>query len=673
MYPCFLRGVLGLFLFACLQAAALADLRDIDAAMDPDPGADPCADFYTYACGGWLAANQSGLSDHPYLYRAFDAAEADIRARLQIIFEAAKALAQTDPVMKRISGLYEACLDETQIEADGLAALQPILADIDAITGIDGFLAVAGELTRLGAPTLLSPDVAPDVFTSLQQASYVVFAYAGEPGYPDGDIYLGKDKFNKARREVLKAYIGQVLSQFGFDPNQAGSVLAIDQAVTKYSSDFGKPNRIIRIQDSDLPKLPRTFNWKTYTDRLGANGWPLIIDYGYLQAIAKTLSRYPLVTLKAYLHWRLATAYQHYLPSGFRTQQPISGIPRGAATRAEVCVDETSYLLGDVVGARLIDSDGTAGVLSGVEHMYDQIKTAMSVDSQTSTWMTNTLSKEAFQEKLNALRPFFGYPEGWPNGTADDADITGFLGKALAITRTAADSRYARVNTVVDRLAWNSDMSVQTVNAFNNLWTNQIYMLAGLLRAPFFDTGYPLSVNYGGLGYVLGHELVHGFASVGRNFDETGHYDGKGWLAPADVARFKSRSQCFIAQYGKYSGATGTRVNGKQTLEENLADNGGLHLAYEAFKADLAVSQTPQETVRGLTDKQMFFVAFVQKHCELATPQAAYYRFSRTFRRYPPGKYRALGSLLNSPDFVEAFPQCVPKTPMNPLKKCSLW
>ncbi|NJD06771.1 MAG: hypothetical protein FIA97_09785 [Methylococcaceae bacterium] len=639
----------------------------VAAAMDPS--VDPCQDFYSYACGGWI--NHQPLPDYrSYLVRGPDAASDDVRAKLYLLLQSAAEAPGLDADRQRIGSFFGACMDETQAEQDGLTGLQPLLTKIDQIANRGDFLQVAGELTRAGAPTLIFPFVAPDIRSFPTQ--YIVFAYAGQPGYPDGDVYLRHDPLNKTSRAALNGYIAKVLGQFGeVKPlARARDVLRIEKTVVRFDPSYGMGGRLALVPSSSFARLPLALPWNRYLDGLGLKAEAtVVVDRSYLQTLDPLLAKMPLNSLKAYLRWQAVAKFLEYLPKAFHPDNPISGIAVGDLPRWQSCVDATSYLLGDAVGKMLVDSEATSAQIPLAQELLDGARNALAAEATSLPFLANAASRSAVQQKLDGLVTHLGYPDSWPISAGSDTAETSYLGKVAAAGTDITNRRLAMINQAVQRTQWNANTGVQTVNAYNNIWTNEIYLFAGMLRPPFMDTGYPLAMNYAALGTVVAHELVHGFDANGRNFGANGNLDPL--LSGADNRRYDARAQCFVKQYSRFSGGAGTKVNGKKTLNENLADNGGLHLAYQAFKTALTTAHV-QPTIANLTPQQLFFTAYAQMYCEASTPESARYRYSRTWNRYAPWKYRAIAPLMNSTDFSEAF-NCPASSAMNPGKKCSLW
>jgi endothelin-converting enzyme/putative endopeptidase len=635
-----------------------------------DPSVDPCQDFYTYACGGWLSNNQTLPDDRSHLVRGPDTASDEVRGKLYILMQAAAEAPGLDADQQRVGSLFSACMNEVGIEQDGLAALNPILTKIDQIANHGDFLRMAGELTRLGAPTLISPLIGPDIRSYPNQ--YIVFAYAGQPGYPDGDVYRRHDRDNTFRRRALNDYVVKALGLLGDGkPAQhARDILRIEKTVARFDPGYGHTGRMILIPAGFVPRLPLSLQWQQYLQGVGlGNDGLIVVDKTYLQSVTALLAKLPIESLKAYLRWQLVASFHDLLPKAFQPDGSISGVVVAEPERWKTCVDATSELLGDVVGKMLVESEGAGEQVPLAEDLLEGVRQAFAAQEASLPFLATTSSRTAVQRKLDALVAHVGFPETWTIFAGSDTAETTFLGKAMALAKDVSDRNTARVGRNVERSPWDSPMGVQTVNAYNNIWTNEMYMFAGMLRRPFMDNGYPLAMTYGGLGVILAHELVHGFDANGRYFGPNGSFELL--LTPGDNRRYNARAQCFVKQYSQYSGAEGTRVNGKKTLSENLSDNGGVHLAYQAFKNALITAPT-QPQIANLTPEQLFFTAYAQMYCEASTPESARYRYSRTWNRYAPWRYRAIAPLVNSPDFAEAF-QCPADSPMNPEKKCALW
>jgi predicted metalloendopeptidase len=631
-----------------------------------DPSTYPCQDFYAYACGGWIADKLPLLSTRSLYPRGFEMARQDVRAQLRLLFTTAEQTptANSDPDYAKLGNLYAGCKNLSQIESDGLTAFQSVLTAIAQVEDLNGFLRIAGEMTRMGAATLLSPMVIAD---NLQFPNrYLIQATAGDLGFPDSDVYRRNDRTSKQIRSNLKSYISQTLNQFGLGSEaNVGAILAIERLVAKYDQRFGIPGRQVRMATKNLWTMPLSINWQSFAQGFGVEDERLIaLDRDYLTAMTRVLLRQPRQALQAYLYWRLVTGYHDYLPSRFRDVGPFA---KPFQSRDDTCVDDVSDLMGDLAGKFLVAQDGSVDRAQAGNGILDAVKLALASEREQLSWLLDPISQLAVKTKLDAMVSFMGYPAIWPTGP--DLGVGSYLENAVIARRASLDRQLALAGQPTDRSQWFPYMSVQTINAFNYVGQNQMYALAGLVRAPFLDAGYPKAMNFAGLGYVLGHEVIHGFATHGRFIGPEG---GVGPLfEPADNRRFNGRAQCFTSQYSRFSGAPGTRVKGKLTLEENLADNGGLHLAYLAFK-DAVPDAAARRTFASMTDEQLFFVAYAQLHCEAISARSASYVYSRSWYNYAPPRFRTNGPLMNSPDFARAF-SCPSPSAMNPRKKCSLW
>jgi predicted metalloendopeptidase len=649
-----------------------------------DQTADPCSDFYTYACGGWLLDHAELQAGKSRLERGYDLAADDVRGKLYLLMQELAANPGTDPARQRIGELYGSCMDEAKIEADGLAGLASRLADIDSVTDRDRFLRVAGELTRAGVPTIFQPVVVANYVVVPAQSRYVLFTYAGDLGYPDGDVYRHSGRLNRALRGQLQSYIREVLDQLD-DPDartHAKQILAIESVVARYHPRYGKPGRLGAIVVSSLNQIPSVLNWGRYAEGLVAlPSWQLVMDRDYLNAIGRVLTKYPVATLKAYLQWRLISANRRHLARDFQGTVAATLGAVGVRPRWQECVDTTSELLPDDVGKLLIVSEGLdqAGDarMELVRTILGQVETTLGQRINEAGWLKDTASRTAVADKLQLAVALIGFPQPWSGETGWQFAEPSFLGKTLSAAGVLAMQQLSRVGQVIDRQRWMTGLGAQTVNARYNLTENQVYLLGGLMRPPFLDTVQPAAMNYAGVATVLAHEWVHGFGTSGRYFNGEGTLQnvyGPGrtlWSKASDKA-FNANSRCFVAQYAKHEGMLPkTRINGAKTLDENLADNGAVNLAFRTFQ-QVQATLPPQLPVGTLTPEQLFFVAYTQHFCEAGSADWLKYGYSRSWNRYAPAPLRAILPLRNSPEFAQAF-SCPAGSPMGGGGECLAW
>ncbi|MDD5034329.1 MAG: M13 family metallopeptidase [Methylococcaceae bacterium] len=638
-----------------------------------DEKADPCNDFYRYACGGWT--NSYTLpADEADATKGFTAARSDIQGKLLILLQDANTHPQGNPDRLQMGNYFASCMDQTGAEQEGINALKPYLQAIDKITDADGFLRMAGQLNTLGAAKLFSFSVAPDGFFGSNRNT--LYLDASEEGLSDGDIFLKNDKFSKELRKFRQNHVKTVLVQLGEAPvdaqRHAISILQIETTLARYGSTWGKSTGLARVHNPVyLSRIDSSMNWNAFFTGLGSNSiQDVIIDPGFLRELGKTLKRQSVANLKAYLRWGLINVFQSHLPENFRS-------PGGSRNyfglqdkpRWKTCVDDTSAQLGEMVGKALVESEQTDRIIPLATNLVSQVESGFSGLVDETGWLDEP-SRTNAKAKVSAITAQLGYPKNWADYSSLTLSSGHYLENVILAKQFAFRHLLERYGAPIDRNAWEPLEEPQVVNAYYYVLKNQFTILAGIMRQPFLSLDYPLAMNYGGLGSVIAHETIHGFDSNGRHFLANGNYGQL--LSTTSNKLYDERAQCLVKQYSSYPSVNGKKINGKTTLRENTADSDGLRLAYRAFEM-AAKSQSGQSLpVGSLTPEQLFFVSFAQHFCSVGQAKWQQYLYSRSWYRYPPYSYRVNGPVSNSPEFAQAF-QCRAGTKMNPAKKCQIW
>jgi|GEM_PF-5510335 len=649
-----------------------ADTPEETVAKAMDPSANPCKDFYRYACGGWMDSTPIP-SDKSEVVRSFDTAEDDVDNRLYALFqEAASRFPSGAAQQDQIGRFYKSCMDNNGIEERGITKLQPYLSLIDQVNTKDDFLRVAGQLQAIGVNRLFSPNIIPDYSNS---QFYTLRLDAGEPGFSDGDIYTRTDATSNALRKTGSAYMADILVLLGEPSKDAkrhvAQIIAIEKIISKYNPEFGHPKGVIGLNSIyELNNISPKLRWENFFAGLGNHVInDLFVSPDFLKALGKILSNTPTDTLKAYLRWSLISSYRQYLPKTYFRSISNELIYNLAELPSwKICTGQTSDLLGEPVGQLLIDNDGTKALAPIARTMIGQIKNSFQQSLPGISWL-DSFSLDATNSKINAITEQIGYPQIWSTYTNQNFDPTDFLGNVIKVRKYNFDQEMSLYNRQVNRNGWSLSAKPQTVNAFYYALKNQIHILGGLLRPPFINAKNPAPINYAAVGYVMSHEVMHGFGQGGHYFEDDGNYHNI-WTQKS-TKTYDSRSQCVTKQYSAYLAAPKVKVNGAETLEENLADVNGLKLAYLTFKSTVTNLPDYQIGDETLTPDQLFFIGYAQNFCAVSRPHVQAYISSRSWWSYAPARYRAIGPIVNRPEFANAF-NCAKGTPMNPAKKCSV-
>lgn len=636
-----------------------------------NPKADACGDFYEFACGGWMAATELP-ADKAIWGKSFSSIrDRNIELQRKTMEAAAANPAGGDADYARLGAMYGSCMDEAGAEANANAALAPWLAEIDTVKDLKGAMRVAGHLGVIGVPALVGGAIWPDF---KDPGINLIHLTQGGLALPDRDYYLGTDDASKALLTAYEAHIAQMLTLVGSKDGaaEAAKVLALEKAIAELSvprDQLRDPEKVYhKLDRKGLHKLTPKLGWDGY---LEASGVPKKADginvevpevYTKLEALlVKTDAK----TLKAYLRWQLVhSTAAHMGKAAYDSHfaffgQQLSG-QKTPEPRWKRCVSTTDTLLGEISGKSFVDQTFAGESKAKSLTMIQGIEAAFEAGLAGLSWMDDA-TRERAVGKMKKINNKIGYPDAWRDYSALTLGANTYTANVLAARGFEGLRNAVKVGQTVDRKEWL--MSPAMVNAYYDPSLNEMAFPAGILQAPFFSAAYPVAMNYGSIGMVMGHELTHGFDDSGRKFDG----DGKmvEWWAPEVGARFEERAACVEKQYAGYK-VGDLNVNGVLTLGENIADIGGYRAAYRAYKAAGAAPAN----VPGLTDDQLFFVAAAQSWCVKASPEIEKMRILSD--THSPPRFRVNGPLANLPEFAEAF-SCAQGTAMRPANACEVW
>ena len=662
MPPRPLLPLLGLVLAPWLAAtessppAPVAELRF--AVTDMDRTADPRRDFLRFAAGAWL--DRERIPDDQYRWTSFNALERANGEKIRLVLEAARADTTAAPNSPaRMAGLfYASALDTAAIEAAGLAPLADLLAMIDAADTTEALARAVGRLRRLGVGALGSPGVRPDARESDRNAFYLT---QGGLGLPNRDYYTEENMAEK--RAAYVVHVRRMLELLGAPAAeaQAGAetVLELETALARASK------RPVELRDpvsnyhrrtfAELEREAPAFPWHAWAEGLGVPALDAVVlnHPPYVAAMAAEFGARPAAQWRTYLRWQLVRAYAPYLPAAFEDESfrfnetVLRGTPQPEPRwrRAARAVDgEIGDTLGQLYVARYFPPEAKVRMTEMVGH----IRAAFAARLERLEWMTPETRARA-QAKFAAFRAKIGYPDKWKTYAGLVVARDSYAANIRRAREWETDDELAKLGRPVDPDEWG--MTPPTVNAYFSSTRNEIVFPAGILQPPFFDMAADDAVNFGAIACVIGLEITHGFEVKGRKFDARGYLAD--WWTEADAAAFQARADKLVAQYGGYEALPGKFVNGKLSLGENIADLGGVSVAYEALQRSLAAHGRP-EPIEGFTAEQRFFLSWAQLWGRtLYRPEA----LERQLVNGPhaPGNFRAVGPLVNLPEFFEAW------------------
>lgn len=640
-----------------------------------DRNADPCGDFYRFACGGWLDQVELPADENRWL-RSFSVIHERNRELLRGLIEDAAKNPAGDAQRQKVGDFYGACMDESAVEAAGLKPVEPWLAKIDAAADRNALFVLSGEIQRMQA----APFFDVEIFADLKDPNTVVAHFAqGGLGLPERDYYLSNDAEKKSLRAAYEKHVTRMLVLSGLPESdaakQAKAILAFETALAKVSRPIEAMRDVTklhhRLDASGLAQLVPKLPWRRFYSSFGQADLSAInvMTPEFFPALAKEIDRASVPTLKAYLRYHLLSATAGLLPDAVYQQsfdfhgRTLSG-QQEPQPRWKRCIGATEQAMGEAIGQLYVKERFAGNSKEIALDMIGGIADAFAASLPELAWM-DAATREAALVKKGTLAWKIGYPEEWRDYSKLAISRQSYFANAIAARSFEASRLLAQVGKPVDRKEWGMD--AQTVNASYNPLQNAFTYPAGILQPPFFHKDFPLAMNLGGMGFVMGHELTHGFDDQGSKFDSKGSMTE--WWTPASVKGFEERTACIDRQYSAYEIEPGVHVSGKLTLGENIADNGGLKQAWEVLQARQK-ERGDGPTVAGLTEDQLFFVAAAQVWCAEATKEVE--RLQVQTDPHSPSKFRVMGPMVNHPGFAGAF-ACAPGTPMNPPDKCEVW
>jgi len=642
-----------------------------------DLTADPCQDFYQYACGGWRTSHPMP-ADKARFGRFDELREYNLYLLRAILEESAKPGKHTANE-KKVGDFYAACMDEEAIDAKGIQPIEPWLDKVAAIRDKKQVLDVVAKMQASGLRPVFSFGSGPDLHNSSVNIAHVD---QGGLTLSDRDYYLKQDaKMVEVRGKYLE-HIQKMLVLAGETTEQATgdakTILALETKIADASMDRvarrDPKNRDHKMTVAELQKQAPEIDFPRYFKLVGATSFDSL-NVGnpeFFQKLSGMLASEPLDTWKTYLRWRVvkgaaALLSKPFVDENFAFQGKYLSGQKELEARWKRCTSMTDNSLGEALGPIYVAKAYPKEAQQRMDVLVAAIEESMGKDIQSLEWMSPE-TKKAADAKLNKVTNKIGYPTKWKDYSKVTIKRDDFVGNARAASIYEEKRDLAKLGKPVDRAEWG--MTPPTVNAYYNASENNINFPAGILQAPFFSAKVDESVNYGGIGVVIGHELTHGFDDQGRKYDGDGNLTN--WWGPTDGPEFEKRAGCVADEYSSFVSVKDDKgevhLNGKLTLGENTADNGGLKLAFMSMTKQ--AGDKIDAKIDGFTPAQRFFIGFAQVWCENVTPQRA--RELVLIDPHSPGKFRVIGTVQNSPEFPKAF-GCKPGDAMVPANACHVW
>jgi endothelin-converting enzyme/putative endopeptidase len=644
-----------------------------------DRTADPCEDLYKFACGNWnknnpIPADQSRWAVYSKM------ANENQRYLWGSLNKLAAGGAERSASQAKMGDYFAACMNEDAAETAGLAPLRPLLDRVDGLKDKKDLpaLIAALQLATGEGRFFFGFSSGQDFADSTR---LIAFAFAGGISLPERDYYLRTDAKSRKLREQYLAHVQQMFMALGESKadaqRSAKTVMETETTLAKASlrpEDRRDPYKIAHAFDAKgLQALTPHFDWAAYRQSIGVSAelnQYNVTEPGFFKALDQRIAGMTLPQIRTYLRWQLVSTHAPLLNKQLDALnfdffgKTLLGTP-AQKPRWKRCVQLIDAQMGEALGEEFVRENFSPELKEKTVQMTREIETAMGQSIDALGWMSDATKVRA-KEKLVSILNKVGYPDQWRDYGALQVSRSDFVGNVQRGNAFELKRQLAKIGKPLQRGEWN--MTPQTVNAYYDAQMNDINFPAAVLQPPLYDAKMDDAPNYGNTGGTIGHELTHGFDDEGRQFDAQGNL--KNWWTPADGKAFEQRAACVVKQYGGYTVVDDIKINSRLTLGEDLADLGGLILAYSAWKAHVA--NMTLESRDGLTPEQRFFVGFAQWDCGDARPE--YARVHARTDPHSPSVYRINGVVVNMPEFQKAF-ACKPGAKMSKpdAERCKVW
>lgn len=662
---------------APLMAQSTSNLGDIATlpalkVFDPayiDKSANACQDFFMFANGAWIKKDTipAAFSSSGVTKDMSDRNELVVRS---VLDEAMRTRNSSPPgsTQRKLGTFYATCMDSARAEREGASPIKAELTKIGQVNDREALVREIGSLHKMGvgAAFRFFPDADPK-----DAAHYMAWVYQGGLGMPDRDYYTKTDPASDSLRKKYVAHVARSLTLAGEAPAQAAAdadrVMALETELAKASMTrvaMRDPNATYhKTSSASLAQLAPSIDWPVYYRTIGLTSTVSYLNVGqpdYMKRVSSLIQTTPLTDWRAYLKYHLVSSASPWLSSDFAKEAfAYNSLYSGAKAmlpRWKRCLRVTDSQLGEALGQAYVAKTFSPQAKAEAKQVIDDIRSAFHDRLMTLSWMSDSTRQRALA-KLASMNEKVGYPDKWrdySNLQVQEGPFSQNVFNANAFEFTRVVNRPGQT---VDKTEWG--MTVPTVNAYYDPTLNEMLFPAGALAPQTFDASGDLAANYGSLGGSwAGHELTHGFDDEGRRYDAAGNLTD--WWTPADSVKFSEQAKRIVQQFNGYVQVDTTHVNGELTLGENLADFGGMMIAYDALEK--ALDRTgKRENIDGYTPEQRFFIAYAQSWRSHSRPEQLKSRVQTD--PHAPAEWRTNGPLANMPQFAKAF-GCKPGDPM---------
>ncbi len=671
---CLTTGIVALSAFREKPVTPVSTVNKAIELSNFNTSVKPGDDFYEYVNGTWIKNNP--IPGTETRWGSFNILDDVTRTRVKVILDenARNTAAAKGSAEQKIRDFYATGMDSLKLEKQGASPIMPMLEKVKAIKDKTELMAAVANMHKMGIGAFFGFFVGQDDKNSTQM---IINLFQGGLGLPDKDYYLKNDEESKTIREK---YVALMANMFGMVGEKNGKEMA--EAILKMESDMAANSRSrVELRDPEanynkmgndaLIALMPSVDFKMYEGTLGVPFGEVVLGQPkFFEGLDKIISAYSLDDLKSYLMWNIINERAPMLSDAFVKadfdfyQATLSGA-KEMKPRWKRVMGTMNGTVGELIGQIYVKKYFTAEAKMKVDKMVQNLIAAYKERISSRTWMADE-TKKAAMAKLEKVTRKLAYPDKWRDYTKLDVGTESYCDNVNKASQFFFDYNVSKLGKPIDKTVWG--MTPQTINAYYNPGFNEIVFPAAIMQPPFFDPLADDAVNYGGMGAVIGHELTHGFDDQGSQYDAEGNL--KQWWLEEDKKRFESNTAKLIKQYNEFNPLDSLTVNGQLTLGENIADLGGLTIAYAALQKDLAGK--PKVKIDGFTPEQRFFISYAQVWRNSIRNEELKRRLKVDV--HSPGKYRTLGPLRNMPEFYAAFNiKPTDKMYLAPADRAEIW
>lgn len=626
---------------------------------DMNPAVNPTEDFFEYVNGKWI--EKTPIPSTESSWGKFNVlSDNNNKVLREILEQASKQKHEPGSIYQLIGDFYYCAMDSVKRNADGIKPLQAELALIDQLKDLKGISALMAHQHKIGTGTFFGFGVDQDLKDNSKMSLYNI---AGGLSLPSSEYYTKKDT---ASEKIKSAYKAHLVKMFGFlgmkgkDAEKAASDVFTIELMLADSSLTPLEERDIeatynKMTWAQLQKIVPDFNLDVYAREYGITmpvGDVIVTVPKFMRQVQHVFKTRSLAEIKNYMKWRTLHANADHLTIAIEKEDfaffstTIKGTKQMKPSWKRAIGSISNSVIGEALGHAFVDKQFNAEAKRRVNEMVDNIFVAFKARLDTLEWMSPETRKKA-HEKLATFIRKMGYPEKWTDFSKLKITRDSYVQNAFACNEFANNKSIEKLYKPIEKTDW--QMPAHVVNAYYNPLWNEIVFPAGIMQPPFFDVNKEDAVNYARMGAVIGHELTHGFDDQGAQFDAGGNLAN--WWTESDLKNFQERTQKLIDCFDAFEALPGVHVNGSLTIGENIADLGGLKIAYYAYQRSLEGKE--RKVINGFTPEQRFFIAFGQIWCSKFTDKALKNLIYTNV--HAPGKYRVLGPLSNMEEFFQAF------------------